>query len=114
VLTNRKFVDSLDEAYEGSAYFNTFGGNPVSAAAALAVLDILEQDKLIDQAKNVGNYLKSELEQAFKGVGCVKEIRGKGLFLGIELNEPSVAAETMENMMKEGVLVDKTKAANDF
>jgi 4-aminobutyrate aminotransferase-like enzyme len=85
----------------------------VSAAAALAVLDILEQDKLMDQAKSVGNYLKSELEQALKEVECVKEIRGKGLFLGIELNEPSVAAETMENMMKEGVLVGKTGPKNN-
>ena len=113
LLTHRKIVDALDEAYEGSAYFNTFGGNPVSAAAALAVLDILEQDKLIDQAKSVGKYLKSELEQALKGVECVKEIRGKGLFLGIELNEPFIAAETMENMMKEGVLVGKTGPKNN-
>jgi len=113
LLTHRKIVDALDEAYEGSAYFNTFGGNPVSAAAALAVLDILEEDKLIDQAKSVGKYLKSELEQALKGVECVKEIRGKGLFLGIELNEPSIAAETMENMMKEGVLVGKTGPKNN-
>ena len=69
--------------------------------------------KLIDQAKSVGKYLKSELEQALKGTECVKEIRGKGLFLGIELNEPSIAAETMENMMKEGVLVGKTGPKNN-
>ena len=113
LLTQRRIIDSLDDAYDGSAYFNTFGGNPVSAAAALAVLDILKQENLVDQAKRVGGYLKTELEQNLKGVECVKEIRGKGLFLGIELDGPSAAAKIMEDMMHEGVLVGKTGPENN-
>ncbi len=112
LLTHRKIVDSLDEAYDGSAYFNTFGGNPVSAAAALSVLDILEEDSLIDQARRVGHHLKTQLEQTLEKTESIKEIRGKGLFLGIELNDPILAANIMEDMMQEGVLVGKTGPTN--
>jgi 4-aminobutyrate aminotransferase-like enzyme len=68
-----------------TGYFNTFGGNPVAAAAGLAVLETIEAERLQDNAREVGAYLLSELEavaQRFKNVG---DVRGKGLYLGVEL-----------------------------
>ncbi|MFA7380112.1 MAG: aminotransferase class III-fold pyridoxal phosphate-dependent enzyme [Bacteroidia bacterium] len=62
----------------------TFGGNYLACAAAIAVLDIIEQEALIDKATETGNYLMQEL----RNIPQVKEVRGLGLMIGIELYEP--------------------------
>ena len=62
----------------------TFGGNHLACAAALAVLDVIEKEKLIENANEVGGYLLSELAQ----MDGLKEVRGKGLMIGIELDKP--------------------------
>lgn len=64
----------------------TFGGNHLACTAALAVLDIIENEHLIENAENVGDYFKA----AFEGDKAVKEYRGKGLMIGLELNEEYV------------------------
>jgi acetylornithine/N-succinyldiaminopimelate aminotransferase len=61
----------------------TFGGNHLACAAALAVLDIIEQDNLMKNAEEVGSYLIAEL----KKIEAVKEVRGRGLMIGIDLPE---------------------------
>ena len=61
----------------------TFGGNHLACAAGLAVLEVIEQDNLMKNAENVGNYLIAEL----KKIEAVKEVRGRGLMIGIELPE---------------------------
>jgi acetylornithine aminotransferase len=58
----------------------TFGGNHLACAAAIAVLDIIENEKLLDNAKNIGDYLIDELAK----LPGIKEIRGRGLMIGIE------------------------------
>lgn len=62
----------------------TFGGNHLACAAALAVLDVIEQDNLVENAANVGAFLMSEL----KKLPQIKEVRGEGLMIGIEFEEP--------------------------
>ncbi|MGL4227997.1 MAG: aspartate aminotransferase family protein [Tannerellaceae bacterium] len=62
----------------------TFGGNHLACAAAIAVLDIIKDEKLLDNVQKVGDYLISELKQ-IKGI---KEVRGRGLMIGIEMEEP--------------------------
>ncbi len=88
LLTHKVLIDSLDHAYNGNSYFNTFGGNPVSAAAALAVLDILEEDNLIDNAREVGHYLKKQLEIAAKENDSVIEIVARAYFWALSLMMP--------------------------
>ncbi len=66
----------------------TFGGNPLAMRAGIETLRIMEADKLLDNATNIGAYLKQALQQAFAGVEGVKEVRGHGLMLGIELARP--------------------------
>ncbi len=61
----------------------TFGGNHLACAAALAVLEVMEQDDLMKNAKEIGNYLIKELKQ----IQQITEIRGRGLMIGIELSE---------------------------
>ncbi|MBQ3983700.1 MAG: aminotransferase class III-fold pyridoxal phosphate-dependent enzyme, partial [Bacteroidales bacterium] len=62
----------------------TFGGNYLAMAAALAVLDIIEDEKLVDNALEVGEYLKASVPES----PLIKEVRGRGLMIGIEFNVP--------------------------
>jgi acetylornithine aminotransferase len=72
----------------------TFGGNHLACAAALAVLDVFEQENLVDNAREVGDYLIEKLnnlkneELKEKGSSHIKEVRGRGLMIGIELDIP--------------------------
>lgn len=76
-----------DKFANGMEYFNTFGGNPVSCAIATAVLKSIKKDDLQANALQVGNFLKSELKVLAKSYPVLKDIRGQGLFLGIELTD---------------------------
>lgn len=76
---------ALVEVLGRSRYFNTFGGNPVSAAVGLAVLQVIERDSLQDNAKAVGAYLRQGLHELAKRHELVGDIRAAGLFDGVEL-----------------------------
>ena len=75
----------------GMEYFNTFGGNPVSCAAGLAVIDVVRRDGLLDHALDVGNYLLELLRDLKLRHPIIGDVRGRGLFLGFELAVPSSA-----------------------
>ncbi|HEY9224946.1 MAG TPA: aspartate aminotransferase family protein [Variovorax sp.] len=66
----------------------TFGGNPLAMRAGIETIRIMEEQKLLDNAAAVGAHLKSALEREFEGLAGVKEVRGQGLMLGIELDRP--------------------------
>jgi len=70
-----------------SRYFNTFGGNSVSCAAGMAVLDVIEREGLLANAAQVGDYLASGLRQLSKRHELIGDVRGAGLFVGVELVE---------------------------
>jgi 4-aminobutyrate aminotransferase-like enzyme len=83
VVTNRKVAEAFEQC--GVEYFNTFGGNPVSASAGLAVLDVIEKEALQENALHVGTYLKGKLLDLKKDISWIGDVRGSGLFLGLEL-----------------------------
>ena len=66
-------------------YFNTFGGNPVSMAVGMAVLDVLDNEQLMANAKKVGDYLRMELNKLQARHQLIAAVRGAGLFIGVEL-----------------------------
>ena len=70
--------------HNGMEFFSTFGGNPVACAVGLAVLDVLEQEELQDNARQVGDWLKQEWAQLAKEFPLIADVRGHGLFLGLE------------------------------
>ncbi|XP_060176363.1 alanine--glyoxylate aminotransferase 2 homolog 2, mitochondrial-like [Lycium barbarum] len=96
-------------------YFNTFGGNPVCTAAGLAVLKVIEKEKLQENAHVVGSYLKERLMDLKNKHEIVGDVRGRGLLLGVELVtdrklKTPAKVETlhiMEKMKDMGVLVGK-------
>ncbi len=88
---------------------STFGGNPLSTAAALAALKLLEEENIALQAKEKGELMKSELRktaEVFPDV--VKEVRGRGLLLGVEFHETGYAGAVMMKMVENGVVVAYT------
>lgn len=84
LVTTREIAASFDNGME---YFNTFGGNPVSCAAGLAVLDVIEQGDLRRNAHDIGVYLIERFRALQERHETIGDVRGMGLFLGIELVE---------------------------
>ncbi len=75
----------LDRFCEDNGYFNTFGGSPAAAAAGMAVLDVIEDDQLLSKAKDSGDYLRAGILSLKEHHPCIGDVRGAGLFTGVEL-----------------------------
>ena len=82
LVSNAKLAD----VFTASAHASTFGGNPVAAAAALAVIDVIESENLLENAKKVGAFLKEKLEEFADQYDKILEVRGKGLMLGLVID----------------------------
>ncbi len=85
----------------------TFGGGPLVCAAGLAVFNAIEEEKLLENAANVGAYLKAGLERELLGKPGVIEVRGQGLMLGIELEKP--CGELVMRALEAGLLINVTR-----
>uniref|UniRef100_A0A1B6E588 Alanine--glyoxylate aminotransferase 2-like n=2 Tax=Clastoptera arizonana TaxID=38151 RepID=A0A1B6E588_9HEMI len=83
VITTPEISKSFKDT--GIEYFNTYGGNPVSCAVAKSVMEVLERENLRDHAIRVGNYLLNSLRQLMLKHNIIGDVRGIGLFIGIEL-----------------------------
>jgi 4-aminobutyrate aminotransferase-like enzyme/Ser/Thr protein kinase RdoA (MazF antagonist) len=109
VVTTREIAEAFDKGME---FFSTFGGNPVACAAGLAVLDVLEEERLPENAARVGRMLAEKLRGLARQHAVIGDVRGAGLFLGVELVrdratlEPATAqAAYVANRLRErGVL----------
>ncbi len=109
VVTTKEIADKFNNGME---YFNSFGGNPVSCAVGQAVLDVIKDESLQDHALKVGDYLLEQLQQLKQHHDIIGDVRGRGLFIGIELNRDEdltpadTEAHNIINRMKEkGVLL---------
>lgn len=80
--------------FEPGNHGTTFGGNPLAMRAGVETLRIMQEDGLLQNAATVGEYLKNALQAGLAGVAGVREIRGQGLMLGIELDKPCGALLT--------------------
>lgn len=97
-------------------YFNTFGGNPVSAAVGLAVLDVIEQESILQNVHDTGHYLVENLRSLARQYDCIGDVRGKGLFYGLEIVREAGSLEAdherasriAEGMREAGVLLSTT------
>jgi 4-aminobutyrate aminotransferase-like enzyme len=106
----------LVNAFAGrNMYFNTFGGNPVSSAVGMAVLDVLEDERLLENAVSVGNYTLGRLKKLADRHALIGDVRGAGLFFAVELvtdrsTKVPAPAQTkrLVNLMRErGVLISR-------
>ncbi len=110
VITTSEIARAFDTGME---YFNTYGGNPVSCAVGMAVLDVIRDEKLQENALKVGTQLKSGLDELKRKHEVIGDVRGIGLFLGIELvmdrqtlaPAAKQATEIIERMKDRGILL---------
>ena len=96
VVTTPEIAEAFDNGME---FFSTFGGNPVACAAGLAVLDVLEDERLAENAACVGRYLMDRL----RSMDFV-DVRGRGLFIGVELASGEEASRVVNGLREHGVL----------
>ncbi len=87
-------------------FFSTFAGSPVAAAVGMAVLNVIESEDLAANAARVGAYLKQEVEAL--GHEQVVDVRGPGLFVGVELRSPELVTRTVNDLRRRGVLIGST------
>ncbi len=100
VIARQELFDRMKAETE---VFSTFGGNPVAARAALAVLDVIDDERLIENAKRVGE----DLVDALRGLDIGK-VRGRGLLVGVELESAERAEEVVNGTRDAGVLINRT------
>jgi 4-aminobutyrate aminotransferase-like enzyme/Ser/Thr protein kinase RdoA (MazF antagonist) len=108
VVTRRELAEQFP--YAGRT-FSTFGGNPVAASAALAVLDVLEDERLPERAASVGERLRAAI--ASLGKPDVVEVRGGGLLAGVQLTSAELAERVADELREQGVLVGLTGRNED-
>jgi 4-aminobutyrate aminotransferase len=107
-------TDEVASAFPGLT-FSTFGGNPVSCAVGLAVINVIEEDDLKTNARVVGDYLKTRLLELQEKHAIIGDVRGMGLMLGIELVKdrktkepnPEAVLRVFEETKRRGVLIGK-------
>lgn len=103
VVSSKEILGVFSPGDHGS----TFGGNPLAAAIGIASLEVIRDEKLADQAFEKGNYFMQKLKEIESP--HVKEVRGKGLLIGVEIKESSGTARPFcEKLMKEGILAKET------
>ncbi|MEO0363229.1 MAG: aminotransferase class III-fold pyridoxal phosphate-dependent enzyme, partial [Pseudomonadota bacterium] len=102
--------DLLAEFCEDFGYFNTFGGNPVAAAAGEAVLDVIAEEGLIDNAAKVGAHLIGRLRELAASDDRIADVRGAGLFIGVDIcadgaPDPALAADVINGLRDRRALI---------
>lgn len=116
VFCTQEIAESFEKGVE---FFSSFGGNPVSCAIGLAVLDVIEEEGLQENAMVVGKYYKSLFEQLQQQYACIGDVRGSGLFLGVDLVKPGTKeedeqlAKLIKNQLREKYILISTDGPKD-
>jgi len=99
-------TDKIAESFAPGNHASTFGGNPLAMAAALATLEIMLQEGILDNCRKTGDYFLKELKKLEKKHALINNVRGKGLMLAVTLNME--AAEIVRECMQKGLLINST------
>jgi 4-aminobutyrate aminotransferase-like enzyme len=102
VVTRREIAARFGDE---TVFFSTFGGNPVSAVAALAVLDVLEDERVLDRAATTGRALRDGIRAVAGDDARIVEVRGAGLAIGVEMRDRATASAVKEGLRQRGVLI---------
>ena len=96
------------DSFSPGDHASTFGGNPLACATALAVIRTMRRLKLPRRVAKIGEYFKMRLQELAEKHTCVKEVRGKGLMLGMELSSKEQATTAVEKARNRGFLINAT------
>ena len=98
--------DDVASAFDYGDHGSTFGGNPLGCAVAMAVIETIKQEKLVENSKTVGKYFKDKFNELKDKYDFIIDVRGFGLFLAIELNQE--AGFVVDKMREKGFLINAT------
>jgi 4-aminobutyrate aminotransferase-like enzyme/aminoglycoside phosphotransferase (APT) family kinase protein len=115
VVTTEAIASCFDS---GPEFFSSFGGNPVSCAAGLAVLNVLEEEGLKEHARETGTYLMDGFRNLQARYPCIADVRGEGLFIGVELqdrlgNPGTALAGSLKNQLREAHILVGTDGPDE-
>jgi acetylornithine/N-succinyldiaminopimelate aminotransferase len=97
-------TEALSSAFGPGSHASTFGGTPLVTAVSKAVLNSLLNDGWLEHCRNMGGYFMARLEELKKRHACIKEVRGLGLIIGVELDRPG--APVLEACVQKGFLIN--------
>lgn len=108
--------DAVERFGHEQRYFNTFGGNTVAVAAAQATLDVIRDQDLLGNSDRVGTEIRAGVQQLSDRHACIGDIRGAGLYIGVEIvaerdektPDPAIAAEVVNGLRERRVLISAT------
>ena len=103
-LGNKK----VSKLFTAGSHGSTFGGNPLVCAVSSKVIDIIDKKELCSQSKIIGDYLISKIKEKTKDLNIVKEIRGKGLMIGIEINKKN--SDIVQDCLNKKLILNLTSA----
>ena len=101
-------TDAVAKAFAPGLHGTTFGGGPLACAVACAVLDTIENEHLLEHVQKVGSYFKQKLIALGAKHECVREVRGSGLMLGLDLNSAELAKAVLKQLLEEGIIINRT------
>ncbi|MGH8686010.1 MAG: aspartate aminotransferase family protein [Nitrosospira sp.] len=94
------------EVFKPGNHASTFGGNPLACTAALTTLEVIEEDDLLRNSMELGDFMRSMFKAQLAGLPDVRQIRGQGLMIGIELSKP--CGELVKEALERGLLINVT------
>jgi len=96
--------------WTAGSHGGTYGGNPVCCAAAVATVNVIKQEKLIQKAENLGKYLKAKLMSLQIKCPAIKEVRGLGLMVGVDFGDNNIVRKIIDFCLKHGLVIIPTGA----
>ncbi len=104
MLCNNEAARAITPGMHGT----TFGGGPLACAVAIAVIDTIKKENLLDHIRDVGDFFHAELSRLATRHDCIVDVRGSGLMLGLELNSADLAQQVAAQLMERRIIVNRT------
>jgi acetylornithine/N-succinyldiaminopimelate aminotransferase len=95
-------------AFTPGMHGTTFGGGPLACAVAIAVIDTIKKENLLQHVEQTGKYFHEELSKLAARHDCIVDVRGIGLMLGVELNSADLAKQIAAQLMERHIIVNRT------
>ena len=101
-------TEEAARAFTPGMHGTTFGGNPFACAVAIAVIDEIDQSRLLEHVTSTGNYFRDRLHELQTTYPAIVDVRGLGLMIGVELNSEALAKSVLAGMMERHILINRT------
>jgi len=99
---------AVSRCFHPGMHGSTFGGGPLACAVAIAFLETLEKEKLVDAARETGSYLRERAVRLQQKHDCIRDVRALGLMVGVELSSGDLAKSVVKEMLKRGIIINRT------